>query len=231
MIAVLQPVQLFQILPCLRAAPVGDQQIEQPLVAVLILRMRGDKVEIKLDQLRVIGIIPVEIRAVFRVEHCMVRVAALRQQAQRPARQRRGVLAVFLRALVVQLGQQECRARLLLRLQTFFLQKAFFALKFLLRQEAAIPEHIVDALHAAVIRHGKQRVDGRPQRHRERRQQQNIRHTRSALPFGNSLRRNGQLLRQLLLRESRAGAQRPDLCAKFVCHVSHPFFRALVRSV
>ena len=136
------------------------------------------------------------------------------QQTDGLAGQRRGQLPVFPGALAVQLRQQQRGAGLRVRLQTFVLQKTLLGLKFLPGQKALIPEHIVDALHPLVVRHGKQRVDGGAQQNGKLGQQLNIRQGHAVFPFGYGLRADPEPLGQLFLRHAFGKAEGLDPSAE-----------------
>ena len=127
--------------------------------------------------------VPVREHAAFRLEQRrMGGLVIFGQQTDGLAGQRGGQLPVFPGALAVQLRQQQRGAGLRVRLQTFVLQEALFGFEFLPGQKALIPEHIFDALHPLVIRHGKQRVNRGAQQNGKLGQQLNIRQGNARFP-------------------------------------------------
>ena len=161
MIAFAQPVHFFQILPGFGTPAVVNEQIQQPEVRPALAGMPGDEILVKLDGSVMVDVVPVREHAAFRLEQRRVGgLVIFGQQTDGLAGQRGGQLPVFPGALAVQLRQKERGPGLCVRLQTFVLQETLLGLKFLPGQKALIPEHIVDALHPLVVRHGKQRVDG-----------------------------------------------------------------------
>ena len=178
-------------------------------------RVTGDEILVKLDGSVMIDSVPVREDAAFRLkERRMGGFFIVGQQLQRLAGQRRGQLPVFPGALAVQLRQQQRGAGLRVRLQTFVLQEALFGFEFLPGQKALIPEHLFDALHPLVVRHGKQRVNRGAQQNGKLGQQLNIRQGHAVFPFGYGLGADPEPLGQLFLRHAFGKAEGLDLSAE-----------------
>lgn len=177
----LQAVHFVQDLARLRAAAVGDEKVQKPQVRAVVLRMRGEKLLIEGDRAVVVRRVPVEVRAVLGVEDGVVRLLAVEIQCERLTREGRGEVIVFPCALAVKLCEQQRRARARFLLAALFLQKVLLFVKFLLCEKALVPEHIVDAGKAALVREGEERVDARSQRDGQRGQKLNI--GKRAAPF------------------------------------------------
>ena len=215
MIAFAQPVHFFQIFPGFGTSAVVDQQIQQPEVRPALAGMPGDEVLIERDGSVMVDVVPVREDAAFRLEQRRVGgFVIFGQQLQRLAGQRRGQFPVFPGALAVQLRQKKRGPGLRVRLQTFVLQKALFGFEFLPGQKTLIPEHVVDALHPLVVRHGKQRVDRGAQQNGKLGQQLNIRQGHAVFPFGYGLRADSETLGQLFLRHAFGKAKGLDPSAE-----------------
>ena len=116
------------------------------------------------------------------------------------------------------LRKQQRRARSRFVLAALFLQKAFLFVKFLLREESLVPEHVVDAGKAALVREGEERINARSQRDGQRGQKLDIGQRAADLPLAYGLCAHVEGFCQLFLRHAFCKAQRFDLAANVDIH-------------
>ena len=148
-----------------------------------ILRVFSNKFLIELDGAAVVHHIPVKVSSTLGIENRVVRFFAVGLKLQRKARQRRRHFVVFPGALAVKLCQKQGCLGAVFRLDALVLEERLLRLEIRFGDEALVPNHIVNAFHAAFVRHGKKRVDGGAERHGKFRQKLNIRHGGAVFPF------------------------------------------------
>jgi hypothetical protein len=180
--------------------------------------MCGKKTLVEVNRAVVVRRVPVEVRAVLGVKDGVVRLLAVGIQCERLTREGRGEVVVFPCALAVKLCEQQRRARARFLLAALFLQKALLFVKFLLCEKALVPEHIVDAGKAVLVREGEERVDARSQRDGQRGQKLNIGKRAAVFPLAHGLRAHVEGFCKLLLRHAFGEAQRFDLAADVDVH-------------
>ena len=219
----LHPIHGFQIVSGFRRPAIGDQQIQQPKVGSRVFRVLFQKFLVKINQSPIIAHVPVCVRAAFCIKDGVVGRLLVGIQQQRLSGQRCSQLVIFLSPFGVQLRQQQSRPGLALVRLHFFLEEPLRVGEFSVCQEADVLQHVVDALHAALVGHGKQFVDGHAEGHGQLRQQLDIRRGEVGLPLGYRLGGDPQLFSQLLLGHAGIQPQLFDFPSDFDDH-HHPSF-------
>ena len=181
-VAVVHAGHLDKIVPRLRQAAVRDEVVEQPEVAARVIRVRRDEFAVIGDTPGVIVHAPVAKRAAGRLAELAVGVLLRRADGKRLPGIFRRQRVVLLRLMVVQLGAQAPAAAGAVARLDARLQKALGPLQLGLRQQAAVPDPVLDAIELVVVRQAEQLVERDAKEDGDVRQELDVRRRRARLP-------------------------------------------------